>query len=78
MFDDNVFALCDKHQWMTFEDAWLLMRWSYEKNKDQDRYCGMKTVETLMGIDFGIYIRQTEPWLRGRIIEARRKFGYEY
>ena len=64
MIDRHVIHLTVVHPWMTFEEAWLLMRWSYEKNKSQDRYCGIKTVKTLMNIDFGIYQRQKEEWLR--------------
>ena len=76
MYDENVINLTRVHPWMSFEEAWLLMKWSYEKNKSQDKYCGRKTVLTLMGIDFGIYERQTEPWLRDRIKRAKEKFKY--
>ena len=75
MIDKHVIHLTVVHPWMTFEEAWLLMRWSYEKNKSQDKYCGIKTVKTLMNIDFGIYQRQKEEWLRERIEQAMIKFG---
>ena len=75
MIDRHVIHLTVVHPWMTFEEAWLLMRWSYEKNRSQDKYCGIKTVKTLMNIDFGIYQRQTEEWLRDRIEQAKIKFG---
>ena len=75
MIDKHVIHLTVVHPWMTFEEAWLLMRWSYEKNRSQDKYCGVKTVKTLMNIDFGIYQRQTEEWLRDRIEQAKIKFG---
>ena len=75
MIDKHVIHLTVVHPWMTFEEAWLLMRWSYEKNRSQDKYCGVKTVKTLMNIDFGIYQRQKEEWLRERIEQARIKFG---
>ena len=77
MIDKHVIHLTVVHPWMTFEEAWLLMRWSYEKNKSQDKYCGIKTVKTLMNIDFGIYQRQKEEWLRERIEQARIKFDYK-
>ena len=77
MIDRHVIHLTVVHPWMTFEEAWLLMRWSYEKNKSQDKYCGIKTVKTLMNIDFGIYQRQREEWLRERIQQARIKFDYK-
>lgn len=77
MFDQNVINLTVVHPWMQFEDAWLLMKWSYEKNRSQDKYCGIQTVKTLMSIDFGIYQRQSEEWLRNLIREAKIKFGYK-
>ena len=76
MYDENVFVLCDAHPWMTFDEAWLLLKWSYEKNKSQDGYCGKNTFLTLMNIDFGIYQRQDEDWLRERIKQAKEKFNY--
>lgn len=77
MFDENVINLTVVHPWMTFEEAWLLMKWSYHKNKSQDKYCGRNTIKTLMGIDFGIYQRQEEEWLKERIEQAKIKFGYK-
>ena len=77
MYDENVINLTVIHPWMTFEEAWLLMKWSYEKNRSQDKYCGIKTVKTLMGIDFGIYQRQSEEWLRKLIKEAEVKFSHK-
>ena len=77
MFDENTINLTRVHPWMTFEEAWLLMKWSYEKNRTQDGYCGKNTLVTLMNIDFGIYQRQTEEWLRDRIELAKSKFGYK-
>lgn len=77
MFDENIIHLTRVHPWMTFEEAWLLIKWSYEKNKTQDGYVGKNTILTLMNIDFGIYQRQSEEWLRDRIDRAKTKFGYE-
>lgn len=76
MFDDNVFVLCDTHPWMTFDEAYLLLRWSYYKNKSQDGKWGRNTFLTLMNIDFGIYQRKDEVWLRDRIDQAKLKFRY--
>jgi len=76
MYDENVFVLCDAHPWMTFDEAWLLLKWSYAKNKSQDGYWGRNTFNTLMNIDFGIYQRMDEEWLRERIEQAKIKFGY--
>ena len=53
------------------------MKWSYEKNKDQHKYGGKKTVITLMNIDFGIYQRQSREWLEDRIQLAKQKFNYK-
>ena len=77
MFDQNVINLTVVHPWMTFEEAWLLMKWSYDKNRSQDVYCGVKTVKTLMSIDFGIYQRQDKEWLLELISQAKVKFGYK-
>ena len=77
MFDKNIINLTRVHPWMTFDEAWLLMKWSYEKNREQDKYCGKKTVLTLMNIDFGIYQRQSKEWLEQRIELAKEKFHYK-
>ena len=76
MFDENVFALVDAHPWMTFDESWLLLKWSYVKNKSQDGYFGKNTFDTLMDIDFRIYQRKDEAWLRAIIEQAKVKFGY--
>ena len=78
MFNEDVINLTIVHPWMKFEDAWILMKWSYEKNRSQDKYCGVKTVKTLMNIDFGIYQRQDEDWLKERIEYAKNQMGYKY
>ena len=75
MFEKHIHKLIDKHPWMSFEEAWLLMKWSYEKNKDQDKYHGIRTIKTLMGIDYGIYLRQEKEWLMDRIQSAKDKFS---
>lgn len=77
MFDENVFGLVEKHQWMTFDEAWLLLKWSHTKNISQDGYFGRNTYYTLMDIDFRIYQRQSEDWLRDRIEQAKLKFNYK-
>lgn len=77
MFDENVINLTVVHPWMSFEEAWLLMKWSYEKNKSQDRYFGRNSLITLMSIDFGIYQRKDEKWLKDRIEQAKVKFGHK-
>ena len=76
MFDENVQALCNAHPWMTFDEAWLLLKRSYVKNKTQDGYWGSSTFYALMNIDFGIYQRMDEEWLRMRIKEAKEMFNY--
>ena len=76
MLNENVVNLTIAHPWMSFEESWLLMKWSYEKNKTQERYGGRKTLVTLMSIDFGIYQRQSREWLEERIQRAKEKFGY--
>lgn len=77
MYDENVINLTVVHPWMSFEEAWLLMRWSYAKNKSQKGYFGDNTLITLMGIDFGIYQRKDESWLRDLIEQAKIKFNYK-
>ena len=77
MFNEDVINLTRVHPWMTFDESWLLMKWSYEKNKNQDKYGGKKTVLTLMNIDFGIYQRQSKEWLEDRIQLAKQKFNYK-
>ena len=76
MFDENVHNLCNVHPWMTFDEAWLLLKWSYVKNKTQEGYFGKNTLLTLMDIDFRIYQRKDEEWLKERIVEAKKKFNY--
>lgn len=73
MYDENVINLTRVHPWMTFEEAWLLMKWSYNKNKPGESY---GTLKALMGIDFGMFQYKDEEWLRERINEAKVIFKY--
>lgn len=73
MYDENVINLTRVHPWMTFEEAWLLMKWSYNKNKPGESY---GTLKALMGIDFGMFQYKDEEWLRERINEAKVMFKY--
>ena len=52
MYDENVINLTRVYPWMTFEEAWLLMKWSYAKNKPGEKH---GTLKALMGIDFGMF-----------------------
>ena len=74
MFDENVINLTRKHPWMSFEEAWLLMKYSYHKNKNGEKY---NTFMTLMKIDYGMYQWQSEAWIRNRLQEAKIKFNYK-
>lgn len=73
MYDENVINLTKVHPWMTFEEAWLLMKWSYVKNKPGEHY---GTLKVLMGIDFGMFQYKPESWVREKINEAKKMFNY--
>ena len=74
MYDENVINLTKVHPWMTFEEAWLLMKWSYAKNKPGERY---GTLKALMGIDFGMFQWQSEEWVREKLTEAKKQFKFD-
>ena len=76
MFDDNVINLTLVHPWMTFEEAHLLIRWSYYKNISQKGKFGNNTVKTLMSIDYGMFQWQTREWIEERINKAKKQFNY--
>ena len=75
MFDDNVINLTITHPWMSFEEAWILMKYSYLRFKTQEKY---NTFKTLMSIEYGIFQRETEENLRERIAIAKKKLNYTY
>ena len=75
-FDQNVINLTIVHPWMSFEEAYLLMKLSYYKNVTQRGKFGDNTFLTLMGIDYGMYQWQSREWIEERIERAKKKFGY--
>ena len=77
MFDDNVINLTLVHPWMTFEEAHLLIKWSYYKNIKQKGKFGDNTFKTLMGIDYGMFQWQTKDWIEERINRAKKQFNYK-
>ena len=71
MFDDNVINLTLIHPWMTFEEAHLLIKWSYYKNMSQQGKFGDNSVKTLMSIDYGMFQWQPREWIEERIEKAK-------
>ena len=76
MFDQNVINLTIVHPWMTFEEAYLLIKWSYFKNVTQRGKFGDNTWKTLMGIDYGMFQWQSKEWIEERIDLAKKQFNY--
>ena len=76
MFDQNVINLTIVHPWMTFEEAYLLVKWSYYKNKSQKNKFGDNSFKTLMSIDYGMFQWQTKEWIEIRIDMAKKMFNY--
>ena len=74
IYDENVINLTKVHPWMTFEEAWLLMKWSYEKNRSQGGYGN--ALKTLIGIDFGMFQWKGEEYVREKLELAKQKFNY--
>ena len=69
----NAINLTLKHEWMTVYQAKLLLHDAYMRYKSQSRFGGWKTVETLIGIDYGIWWRSSEEHMRARLdlLESR-------
>ena len=76
MFDQNVINLTIVHPWMTFEEAHLLIKWSYYKNITQKGKFGDNTWKTLMSIDYGMFQWQPKEWIEERINKAKKQFNY--
>ena len=77
MFDDNVINLTLVHPWMSFEEAHLLIKWSYYKNMSQQGKFGDNSVKTLMSIDYGMFQWQPREWIEERIEKAKKQFNYK-
>ena len=77
MFSENVINLTVIHPWMTFEEAHLLLRWSWHKNKSQAGRFGDNSVMTLMSIDYGMFQWQSREWIEERIAMTKEQFGVE-
>ena len=77
VFDDNVINLTLIHPWMTFEEAHLLIKWSYYKNMSQQGKFGDNSVKTLMSIDYGMFQWQPREWIEERIEKAKKQFNYK-
>lgn len=75
MFSENVVNLTVVHPWMTFEEAHLLMKWSYFKNLPQKGKFGDNTFMTLMKIDYGMFQWQKQEWIEERIEKAKKQFS---
>jgi hypothetical protein len=73
MFSENVINLTNAHPWLSFEDAWILMKYTYFKFKPEEKY---NTFRTLMSIEYGIFQRESELKLRQRILIAKKYFNY--
>ena len=68
----DVRALVDAHQWMTFDQAELLILHMIDKNWTQKKY---NTFEALCQIGFGILQRETESQVQERIQIAEAWFS---
>ena len=68
----DVRALVDAHQWMTFDQAELLILHMIDRYYPQKRY---NTFEALCQIGFGILQRETESQVQERIQIAEAWFS---
>ena len=71
--DENVINLTIVHPWMSFEEAWILLKYTYLRFKSQEKY---NTFKTLMSIEYGIFQREDEETLRKRIDIAKKFLKY--
>ena len=69
---EDVRSLVDAHQWLTFDQAELLILHMIDKNWPQRRY---NTFDPLCNIGFGILQRETEKQLQERILIAEAWFS---
>lgn len=69
---EDVRNLVDCHQWMTFDEANLLLLHMIDKYYPQKRY---NTFDALCKIRYGILQRETETQLRDRIKLAEAWFS---
>ena len=67
MTDAAITYLIKQHPWMNYGQAMALVVDCYERFKDQKKYCGEKTVATLMNIDICIYGRTPEHKMRDKL-----------
>ncbi|QDP66382.1 MAG: hypothetical protein Unbinned1819contig1001_28 [Prokaryotic dsDNA virus sp.] len=57
--------LQERHPWLSYSDAKILIIDSYERHKSQNRYGAM--AKALIGIDIGIFARESESEIKGRL-----------
>jgi len=69
---EDVRNLVDAHQWLTFDQAELLILHMIDKYWTQRRY---NTFESLCKIGFGILQRETESQVQERILVAEAWFA---
>ena len=65
------------HEWMTVAEARLLLHDAYMRYRSQKRFFGWKNVETLIGIDYGIWQRTSEEHLRAKLDLLKSKYQTE-
>lgn len=65
MLDEAIRKLQAKHPWMLYEEAFALMIDAYQRALPwNNKWCATKT---LVGISFGIFLREDEHQLRNRL-----------
>ena len=64
-----------KHEWMTVSDARLLLLDAYLRFKNNKRYGG-NMVQTLMKIEYGIWLRSSEEHMQVRLDLLKSRMDY--
>ena len=65
MLDEAIRDLQIKHPWMLYEEAFALMMNAYYRSLPwNNKWCASKT---LIGISFGIYLREDRDQLKNRL-----------
>ena len=65
MLDTAIAKLQEKHPWMLYEEAFALMMDAYDRALPWDNK--WSATKTLIGISFGIFLREDEYQLRNRL-----------
>lgn len=65
MLDDAIAQLQAKHPWMTYAEGFALMIDAYKRALPHNNK--FQATKTLIGISFGIFLREDEHFLRNRL-----------